>query len=83
MSDVRFERVLFYYAEWQDAYRELQFDDAHVAEEAWTERAVQRVKATKKKNVIEFHEGLPRAEDYSNAFPEIGNNRQSYERIVV
>jgi len=25
-SDVHFERVLFYYAEWQDAYRQLEYD---------------------------------------------------------
>ncbi|XP_071581967.1 uncharacterized protein [Temnothorax nylanderi] len=52
MSDVRFERVLFYYAEWQEAYRHLQYD---AREEA----------VPKKKNIIEFHEGLPRPEDYS------------------
>jgi len=26
VSDVRFERVLFYYAEWQEAYCQLQYD---------------------------------------------------------
>ena len=67
MSDVRFERVLFYYAEWQAAYRELQFDDARVTEKTWAEGAAQGVKSMKKKkSVIEFHEGLPRTEDYSN-----------------
>lgn len=50
MSDTIFERVLFYYAEWQDAYRQLEYD---VKEEST------------RRNVIEFREGLPRAEDYS------------------
>lgn len=40
MSDIQFERIIFYYAEWQSGYRNLG------------------------KN-IEFHEGLPRSEDYS------------------
>ena len=41
MSDTRFQRVIFYYAEWQSGYRDLG------------------------KN-IEFREGLPRSEDYTN-----------------
>lgn len=55
MSDVRFARVLFYYAEWQEAYRQLQY---YAQEEESGE-----TKATSK---IEFREGLPRPEDYSN-----------------
>ena len=47
MADVSFERILFYYAEWQEAYRQLQFDSGQ------------------KKDIVEFREGLPRAEDYS------------------
>ncbi|XP_018370144.1 PREDICTED: uncharacterized protein LOC108765796 [Trachymyrmex cornetzi] len=55
---------LFYYAEWQEAYRQLQYDDREkeIEEQNW--RRI-NVKATKK-NVIEFREGLPRSEDYSN-----------------
>ena len=60
MSDVRFERVLFYYAEWQEAYRQLQYD-ASVKEENTLNNV-----AARKKNIIEFREGLPRPEDYSN-----------------
>lgn len=61
MSDVSFERVLFYYAEWQEAYRQLQCDTRN-------DRATEYdgVTRMKKKNIIEFHEGLPRVEDYSN-----------------
>ena len=47
MADVSFERILFYYAEWQEAYRQLRFDSGQ------------------KKYIVEFREGLPRAEDYS------------------
>lgn len=57
MADVRFERVLFYYAEWQEAYRQLQYDSRVKEEEKRGET---------KKNIIEFREGLPRPEDYSN-----------------
>jgi len=79
MSDVRFERVLFYYAEWQEAYRQLQYDACVVKEKE--EREGERrggggggggkvtqdcVGVTKKKNLIEFREGLPRPEDYSS-----------------
>ncbi|XP_071579098.1 uncharacterized protein [Temnothorax nylanderi] len=52
MSDARFERILFYYAEWQDAYRQLHYNDG--------ERG-----GAGRKNEIEFREGLPRPEDYS------------------
>ena len=41
MADVNFDRILFYYSEWQESYR------------------VDNIK-------IEFREGLPRNEDYSN-----------------
>jgi len=80
MSDTRFERVLFYYAEWQDAYRELQYDVCCAVKEKEergederggrgggekvTEDSVRVTK--KKKNIIEFREGLPRPEDYSS-----------------
>jgi hypothetical protein len=50
MADVRFERILFYYAEWQDAYQQLQCETGVKSDGA----------------AIEFHEGLPRPEDYSN-----------------
>jgi len=33
MCDVRFERILFYYAEWQDAYQRLQCDASENKEE--------------------------------------------------
>lgn len=65
MSDVRFARVLFYYAEWQDAYRQLQYD----TEEKEGKKggggggAVRRDSVARK---IEFRERLPRPEDYSN-----------------
>lgn len=45
LANVKFERILFYYGEWQDSYR------------------VSNVE-------IEFREGLPRNEDYSND-PEV------------
>jgi len=37
MSDVRFERVLFYYTEWQEAYRQLQYDtrEKEFEEQSW------------------------------------------------
>jgi hypothetical protein len=69
MSDVSFERVLFYYAEWQEAYRQLQYDasvsEAKVSAREYDVRAATTTTTTKK-NIIEFREGLPRPEDYSN-----------------
>jgi len=76
MSDTRFERVLFYYAKWQDAYRQLQYDACVVKEKEEREgggggggrgeKVTQDcVGMTKKKNIIEFREGLPCPEDYS------------------
>ena len=72
MSDVRFERVLFYYAEWQEAYRQLQYD-ASVRETEEKKRGEAALgyrngvtPTTLKKNLIEFREGLPRPDDYSN-----------------
>lgn len=62
VSDVCFERILFYYAEWQEAYRRLQYD-TRVKEQPW---GCTNTKTAKKKNIIEFREGLPRPEDYSN-----------------
>lgn len=53
MSDVRFERILFYYAEWQDAYRQLQYKKEERSGKITAPLA------------IEFREGLPRSEDYS------------------
>lgn len=47
MAHVRFGRILFYYGEWQEAYRALQHE------------MTTRCK-------LEFREGLPRPEDYSN-----------------
>ncbi|KAL6417056.1 hypothetical protein ACFW04_013029 [Cataglyphis niger] len=71
MSNVRFERILFYYAEWQDAYQRLQYDASEAKEEKEEERArnsdyVNNALVKSKKNIIEFREGLPRPEDYSN-----------------
>jgi len=74
MSDACFERILFYYAEWQDAYRQLQYDACVVKEKEETEdeggggeKVTQDCAGVskKKKNIIEFREGLPRPEDYS------------------
>ena len=62
MSDVCFERILFYYAEWQEAYRRLQYD-TRIKEQPW---GCSDTKTARKKNIIEFREGLPRPEDYSN-----------------
>ena len=62
MSDVCFERILFYYAEWQEAYRRLQYD-TRVKEQRW---GCSNTKTAKKKNIIEFREGLSRPEDYPN-----------------
>lgn len=62
MSDVRFARVLFYYAEWQDAYRQLQYD----AEEKEGEKGGGTGRRDNAARKIEFREGLPRPEDYSN-----------------
>ncbi|KAL6417089.1 hypothetical protein ACFW04_012981 [Cataglyphis niger] len=64
MSDIRIERILFYYAEWQDTYQRLQYD-ASVAkeeEEEEEERArktdyVNNALMKSKKNIIEFREG--------------------------
>jgi len=64
ISDVRFERVLFYYAEWQKAYRPLQYD-TRVKEFEAQRWGCSNTKTTKK-NIIEFREGLSRSEDYSN-----------------
>ena len=62
MSDVRFEKVLFYYVEWQEVYRQLQYDIREKLEEqSWRDNT----KATKK-NIIEFRDGLPRPKDYLN-----------------
>lgn len=57
MADVRFERILFYYAEWQDAYQRLQCTGESKEEKNTLLKT--------KKNIIEFREGLPRPEDYS------------------
>lgn len=46
MTDVVFDRILFYYAEWQDGYK--------------SENYINNGKQ------IEFREGLPKSEDYSN-----------------
>lgn len=69
ISDVRFERILFYYAEWQDAYQRLQCDTSENEEEDTND--IHRIGygnnlLEPKKNIIEFREGLPRPEDYSN-----------------
>lgn len=61
MADVSFERVLFYYAEWQDAYRQLQF--GFTSKE---EKEKKNIGRKMEKNIIEFREGLPRPEDYSH-----------------
>jgi len=59
MSDVRFERVLFYYA-WQDAYHQLQYDTYVKKKEEKGEKVTQYCVGVskKKKNIIEFREGL-------------------------
>jgi len=62
LSDVCFERLLFYYAEWQKVYHRLQYDTC-VKEQRW---GCSNTKTAKKKNIIEFREGLPSLEDYSN-----------------
>ena len=59
MAAVSFQRVLFYYAEWQDAYRQLQYAFAKKEEKSNAEGKT-------KKNAIEFREGLPRSDDYSH-----------------
>lgn len=46
MADVKFDRILFYYAEWQEGYKSEKF--------------------LKNGKTIEFREGLPKPEDYSN-----------------
>ena len=46
MADVSFDRILFYYAEWQDGYKS----------ENYVNDGIQ----------IEFREGLPKSEDFSN-----------------
>ena len=61
MADVSFEKVLFYYAEWQDAYRQLQF--GFTSKE---EKEKKNIGRKMEKNIIEFREGLPRPEDYSH-----------------
>jgi len=66
MSDARFARVLFYYAEWQDAYRQLQYDACVVKEKEGERGAREGEGGVSKKNIIEFREGLPRPEDYSS-----------------
>ena len=43
MADVRFERILFYYAEWQDAYQRLQGDMDNVKEKEEEERKRKRI----------------------------------------
>ena len=59
-------RVLFYYAEWQEAYRQLQYDTRvkEFEEQRWRCSNIK----TMKKNIIEFREGLSRPEDYLNDF---------------
>jgi Cdc6-like AAA superfamily ATPase len=69
MSDVRFERILFYYAEWQDAYQCLQCDTSKNKEEVTNDihrNGYGNTLLKSKKNIIEFREGLPRPEDYSS-----------------
>jgi len=63
MSDVRFTKILFYYVEWQEAYHQLQYDirEKELEEQNW---GCSNTKA--KKSIIEFCEGLPYPEDYSN-----------------
>jgi len=63
---MRFERVLFYYAEWQEAYRQLQYDTCvkEFEEQRWERSNIK----TMKKNIIEFREGLPRPEDVRTMF---------------
>ena len=61
MSDVRFERNLFYYAEWQEAYQ-LSITIRHMCKRI--RRTALAILTTK--NIIEFREGLPRLVDYSN-----------------
>jgi len=58
---MRFERVLFYYVEWQEAYRQLQYDKRvkKFKEQRW---GCSNTKTTKK-NIIEFCEGLSCSED--------------------
>ena len=46
MADVSFDRILFYYSEWQDGYKS----------ENYVNDGIQ----------IEFREGLPKSEDFSN-----------------
>lgn len=46
MADVTFDRIIFYYAEWQEGYKS--------------------EKLLKNGKTIEFREGLPKPEDYSN-----------------
>lgn len=46
MADVAFDKLLFYYAEWQDGYKSEKF--------------------LKNGKLIDFREGLPKPEDYSN-----------------
>ena len=74
MADVRFERILFYYAEWQDAYQRLQGDMDNMKEEEEQKRkrirtegcCTNNTSVETKKSRIEFREGLPRPEDYSS-----------------
>jgi len=68
---------LFYYAEWQDAYRQLQYVACVIKEKEEREgggrgggrgeKVTQDcIGVTKKNNIIEFREGLSRPEDYSS-----------------
>lgn len=66
MSNVRFERILFYYAEWQDAYQRLHCDTGEREEEKSESKYSDNTLVKSRKNIIEFREGLPRPEDYSN-----------------
>jgi len=77
ISNARFERVLFYYAEWQNAYRQLQYDACVKEKEekdgGGGEKITQDcVEVTKKKNIIEFREELPRPEDYTGTQKKSG-----------
>ena len=65
MSDVRLQRVLFYYAEWQEAYCQLQYD---TREKEFKDQSWECSNTKTKKNIIEFSEGLPCLEDYSNDY---------------
>ena len=80
MSDVRLQRVLFYYAEWQEAYCQLQYD---TREKEFEDQSWECSNTKTKKNIIEFRGFTPSGRLLErSAFSEISDNRRSYERIV-